>query len=35
MGVTWQRAHIDALNKKKEYLSFYPNGDSQFVNIVI
>ena len=34
-NVTWQCAHIDASKKKKEYLSFDPNGDSQFVNIVM
>ena len=34
-GITWQCAHIDALKKKKEYLSFDPNGDSQFLNTVI
>ena len=34
-GITWQCAHIDASKKKKEYLSFDPNGDSQFLNTVI
>ena len=34
-GITWQCAHIDALKKKKEYLCFDPNGDSQILNTVI